>query len=189
MKPLYSAVALCFIAFGTAAPLVMPSQDPWAFASAELSDGVITGKAPTLIPYPNGKGYVLTMEYRLTVNGETLVIPRGFLFDGASVPRAAWFFIGDNYEPDFMIAALAHDWLYWSHQWPKEKADKALRDLLKASGVGAIRTAAMYRAVDLAGGPAWRKSPGVTADSLWIIEGDEIVAHPNLIRADSKVAA
>ena len=189
MKPLYSAVALCFIAFGTAAPLVMPSQEPWSFASAELRDGVITGKAPPLIPYPNGKGYVLTMEYRVTINGETVVIPRGFLFDGASVPRAVWSIIGDPFSPEFMIPAIAHDWLYWSRQWHQEKADKALFDLLKASGVGSLRAGSMYRAVRLFGSSRYKDGPVVTADSLWILEGDDIVPHPNLIRADSKEAA
>jgi len=189
MNPIIHATALCFIAFGTAAPLV-PNDSPWACAYAELRDGKISGQALPVIPYPGGKGYVLTLDYRITINGEELVIPRGFLFDGASVPDwiPKWV-IGSHYDPEFMLPALVHDWLYWSRQWPKDKADAILRDLLRANGVGFLRANAMYRAVQVAGGPAWKNGPVVTADSLWIIEGDDIVPHPNLLRADRKEVA
>lgn len=175
MKPIYSAVALCFIAFGTAAPQVMPSHDPWTFASVELKDGKITGHSPPLIPYIGGAGYVLTTEYHVTINGETVVIPRGFLFDGASIPKwvPKWI-IGSPFDPEFMLAALVHDWLYWSRQWPQEKADDALRGLLLASGVGSLRSGAMHRAVRSFGASRYKEGPEVKPDSLWIIKGDDI---------------
>ncbi|MEN9362165.1 MAG: hypothetical protein RL095_3700 [Verrucomicrobiota bacterium] len=181
------ATALCFIAFGTAAPMV-PIVSWDQTPTAVLAAGKLSGSAAPTISYPSGKGDVLLTDFRFIINGEEVVIPRGFLFDGASVPRAFWSIIGAPNEPDFMLAALLHDWLYWSHQWTKAKADAALRDLLVASGVSAIRAGAMFRAVDLFGGTAWRKAPGVTEGSRWILEGDEIVPHPKLVQADKEAA-
>lgn len=45
----------------------------------------------------------------------TFVIPRGFTYDGATVPAIAWLIIGHKTEPRFKIASCVHDWLCEHH--------------------------------------------------------------------------
>lgn len=45
----------------------------------------------------------------------TFVIPRGFTYDGATVPAIAWVIIGHKTEPRFKIASCVHDWLCEHH--------------------------------------------------------------------------
>lgn len=55
-------------------------------------------------------------------NGETIIIPKGFRFDGASVPRAFWWFIPKL--DDRILAVLGHDYLYYSDYLRNKKSDK-----------------------------------------------------------------
>ena len=43
-----------------------------------------------------------------------VVIPKGYEFDGASIPRLCWALIGSPFEPDLMLPACVHDW-YCEH--------------------------------------------------------------------------
>jgi hypothetical protein len=89
----------------------------------------------------------LVKDFWFDVDGHRYWIPRGFEFDGASIPRAFWFWVGSPFEPQFWEAALIHDWLYLTHILPRNIADEAFRLALLQAGVGAVRARIMWAAV------------------------------------------
>jgi len=43
--------------------------------------------------------------------GESITVPAGFDFDGASIPRVLWALVGSPYTGDYRDGAVVHDWL------------------------------------------------------------------------------
>lgn len=73
------------------------------------------------------------------------VVPAGFVFDGASVPRMLWSFLdpaGEAFE-----AACVHDYFYETGLKTKEFADKAFKLMLILYGVNERKAEVAYRAV------------------------------------------
>lgn len=73
------------------------------------------------------------------------VVPAGFVFDGASVPRMLWSFLdpaGEAFE-----AACVHDYFYETGLKTKDYADKAFRSMLLRYGVDKKKAEVAYRAV------------------------------------------
>lgn len=79
-------------------------------------------------------------------------IKENYNWDGASIPRFAWRFIGANTEADFLIPSLIHDVLCENHHYidnDRELSSKVFRALLIASGVSELKANIMYSAVDI----------------------------------------
>lgn len=90
-------------------------------------------------------------------------IKRGFVFDLMSIPiwaislvmirktdRRAW------------PAALEHDYRYHFAIGPRQKADRALRQGLRAAGFNALQCWAVYLAVRVAGRRYWANRVGIS---------------------------
>ncbi len=80
------------------------------------------------------------------------VIPSGFCYDGASIPKIFWRIIGSNTDNEFLIASLIHDVLCINHKYVKHDrafSTKVFRALLIASGVSKVKACVMANAVDL----------------------------------------
>lgn len=96
-----------------------------------------------------------------------LHVERGFLFDLASIPRAAWKLCAPF---ELSISApLIHDALYryggrphehaYIHPWrgfTRAEADRLFLDMMGAEGVGWLRRYPAYAAVRAFGASAWR---------------------------------
>lgn len=103
-----------------------------------------------------------------------LIIPAGFICDGASVPKILWHFM----LPDGLhrAAALVHDFLYeyrgklpigsyqrltgnkWEiidAQWERRHADKMFARILRESNVSKFKRRNAYRAVRAGGWTYW----------------------------------
>lgn len=52
--------------------------------------------------------------YYVLPSGDTLYLKAGFVYDGASIPRFFWRFIGFPLDPQYIRAATLHDGLYGS---------------------------------------------------------------------------
>jgi hypothetical protein len=90
--------------------------------------------------------------------GERIEVPVGFTTDGASVPGWAQPLTGwDPWADPQRWAGVAHDWLYTQRGVSKEHADDVFRAVLRAEGANAFKREAMYLAVKLFGGPAYRE--------------------------------
>jgi Protein of unknown function (DUF1353) len=77
-----------------------------------------------------------------------LPVPRGFQFDGASVPRWLWWLKGFSPLDRSIVAALAHDWLCEHPEiLPRVVGDAIFISLLRRSGISEWRATLMYLAV------------------------------------------
>jgi hypothetical protein len=117
----------------------------------------------------NFKGSVvweLLADYTVQIFGLVITIPRGFQSDLASIPKAFQWFIGTPWEEYFRVAALIHDYLYFTHsakcmetgQWvaiSRDTADNCLLELMRLSNVPAWKRNAMYWAVHKFAGSHW----------------------------------
>jgi hypothetical protein len=108
-----------------------------------------------------------------------IVIPQGFISDGASAPRILWTFTGII--PDGLVraGALCHDFLYvnggilpensyqqvalygWVNDpavWTRKNADRLFCRIMKESGVGKIKRRLAYRGVRMFGWMFWKNN-------------------------------
>ena len=88
-------------------------------------------------------------------NGKMYVVKKGFITDGASVPRAMWRVIGHPWA-HYMPAAVIHDAFYAFHTVSQKEADEALRDLMVSIGVSKWKANTMYAAVRAFGSFAYK---------------------------------
>ena len=78
-------------------------------------------------------------------------IPKGYCFDGASVPRFFWRIIGSNTDNKFLIAAMVHDYMCENHSCvgnDRVFSTKIFESLLKVSEVGRFKRYLMKSSVN-----------------------------------------
>lgn len=114
---------------------------------------------PRLMPTPQLAEYTLLKDFTITVNNETITIPNGLQYDGASIPAIAWTITYTPFHPMVMCPAICHDWLYANHQVEREVADKIFHQLLLDNGVGSKTAYLMYLGVRAGGGNAYKNKP------------------------------
>ena len=77
-------------------------------------------------------------------------IPKGYCYDGASIPRFFWRVIGANTENKFLVPALIHDVLCENHNfinYDKSFSTDVFNALLEGSGVRGFKRFWMKNAV------------------------------------------
>lgn len=101
----------------------------------------------------------LYRDYRVRIAGcdWAIHIARGYCSDGASIPRMLWRVLGHNWQGRAEPAAWVHDALYQTRAVPRHVADRVFRALLRANGIGPVKSWAMYRGVRLGGRRAYRR--------------------------------
>lgn len=121
---------------------------------------------------PDAQG--LPVTFYLRRDGETIVVlqedivydagplgrvtvPKGFESDGCSLPRLFWRMIGHPFDMAYLREAILHDWLYRYQPCDRRTADKIFLAALLASGVGPVRSRAIYRGLRIGGWPTWRR--------------------------------
>lgn len=109
-------------------------------------------KYPIIQPIPAEEKYILCEDYPNLINGNLIRAPKGFKFDGASIPDILKSLFYGSYDPLIVTAALVHDWLYSNHQMSRKEADRVFRKILIRDNTDTTKTALMYSAVRLGGG-------------------------------------
>jgi hypothetical protein len=94
------------------------------------------------------------MEYIIGSTHERIVVPKGFVTDFASIPKALWS-LGLSPHGQYSRAAIVHDYLYWSQGCTRAQADRLLVIAMKESKVGKFDEFAIYRGVSLGGAGSW----------------------------------
>ena len=113
-------------------------------------------KLPACRPYAkNTKFMEFSEDWYLTVDGVNVWIPKGYWYNGASIPRPFWFIMGSPFDPIYWAAAGAHDWRYLTHTCTRLEADETLFQLCRQAGVGLWKSRTIWSAVRAAGYPAW----------------------------------
>ncbi len=78
-------------------------------------------------------------------------IPKGYCYDGASIPKIFWRVIGSNTDNRFLIPALIHDVLCENHQYidcDRKFSSEVFNALLEASKVNAFKRFCMKNSVN-----------------------------------------
>jgi hypothetical protein len=104
--------------------------------------------------------YQLREDYTfIGPTGQPHTIPDGFMYDGASIPRAVWTITGITPDGLHRAATLIHDYLYLNRErydYTRRQVDELFRDQMLTLGMPRAKTRKMYRAVRLLG---WSASP------------------------------
>lgn len=80
-----------------------------------------------------------------------ILIPEGYSFDGASIPRVLWPLLGHPFSDELVLPCCVHDW-YCEHSWNYHDrliGDAVLLSLLARQGVSRWRRIMMYFGVRL----------------------------------------
>ena len=99
-------------------------------------------KQPILIPIPNENKYFTDAVYitkqKIGKKQVVITVPRGFVFDGASIPSFGWKATYTPFHPDVMAPALVHDYFYRdpeSHIFSRKEVDDLFYDMLRKNTV------------------------------------------------------
>ncbi len=93
----------------------------------------------------------------LDSKGRRWEAPRGLRFDGASIPRILWSFVGGPYEGDYRRGALMHDAGCADQSRPRAEVDWMFYDAMRCDGVGFWKAKLIYTAVRRFGWIAWNE--------------------------------
>lgn len=105
-------------------------------------------------PIPGGRFKTVGIHHFWHSYHGEVVVPSGFVFDGASVPKMLrWF--EDKCDRDIFIPSLLHDYLYKTHDRDRETADVWLRDNCEACGMPPAKAQIIYLSVRIGGAFHW----------------------------------
>lgn len=90
-------------------------------------------------------------------NGEIILVPAGFITDGASIPKIFWSIIGSPFTGKYKKPALIHDYLYAIHLTSRKRVDSIFIEGMKYLGVSRIKRVLMWFAVKVGGAFVWQK--------------------------------
>jgi len=88
-------------------------------------------------------------------DGSSIKIPKGFITDGASIPRFFWRSIGHPFQSRLVMPALIHDFCYRYKPFAKKYADELFFEMLKKNKVSNWRRYLMFWAVKYFGKSSW----------------------------------
>jgi len=118
-------------------------------------------KLPRLIAIPpNYELFEVPQDFEYHVgkegSGEIIKIPKGFITDGASIPKFAWSIIGGPLG-DYAAAAVVHDWLYYKKIYTRKKSDQIFLEAMTVLDVAWWKRNLMYRLVRMFSWLFWKK--------------------------------
>ncbi|EAJ6150290.1 DUF1353 domain-containing protein [Campylobacter lari] len=101
-----------------------------------------------VIVKPFGKDrFEVVKEFEVSLCGLNFIVPKGFISDGASVPRIFWS-IYPPYKSEYFSAAIVHDYLC-QKAYSKDDyklADKVLKEAMIELGCSKVKTFIFYHA-------------------------------------------
>ena len=83
-------------------------------------------------------------------------VPYGFVWDLASKPKIVSFLGFKQKDSRTLKASLLHDFIYYFHQVPREKADKIYYHLSLEDGYPKLKAWVEYKAIRLFAGSHWK---------------------------------
>jgi len=114
------------------------------------------------------ENYEVVEDYSYKYGENQITVPKGFVFDRASVPRVFWIIIDKDSLSN--VAPVFHDFLYRNggkvdpkklvspyRSFSREEADNLFLELMTKCGVTKARRTAAYQAVRNFGESSWKK--------------------------------
>lgn len=103
-------------------------------------------------PFINKKELHVTLFDHIKKKTYKFTVPKGYCYDGATIPRFFWRIIGSNTDNTFLIPALIHDVLCEHHEYvdnDRAFSSKVFNALLEAGEVNGFKRFIMKNSVDL----------------------------------------
>jgi len=100
-------------------------------------------------PFLNKKEFHVKIVYKGNIYN--FCIPKGYTWDGATIPKLFWRIIGSDTNPDFLIPSLIHDVLCEHHEYINYNrflSSLVFEKLLYSCGVSAPKRWIMKHCVD-----------------------------------------
>lgn len=114
-------------------------------------------------PLPDGRRWRLVFQFRYHIgkrwSENVIIVPVGFVTDFASIPWLFWAFLPSWGK--YGKAAVIHDFLYQSHNYPemshsRKEADDIFYEAMLVEGTKHWKARVMYIGVRLFGWLAWK---------------------------------
>lgn len=102
-------------------------------------------------PFVNKKTIKVTLFDHIKEEVYTFTIPKGYCYDGATIPKFFWRVIGSSTDNSFLIPALIHDVLCENHHYvnnDREFSSKVFDALLEVAEVPPFKRFLMKNSVD-----------------------------------------
>lgn len=102
-------------------------------------------------PFINKTDLTVLITDREKNKNYCFTIPKGYCFDGASIPRFFWRVIGSKTDNTFLVAAMVHDTLCENHHYvdgDRYLSTIVFERLLSVGGVGSFKRWLMKHSVD-----------------------------------------
>ena len=115
---------------------------------------------PRIEPVVDGNVWMVFEDWHVSINGRSFVVPKGFVTDGASIPRLLWRICGHPMTTRRFPIALLHDWLYSEEGYKATGLTRKEADLiyyygLRDLGFGVGSALVEYEMVRIFGGSHW----------------------------------
>lgn len=139
------------------------------------SHAMIIRGLPTITRFKGDKAWWYT-ENELGLN--TIMVPKHFVTDLASIPKPFYKYLPDD--GPYTFPAIVHDWLYWHQAGTRDDADNILREGMNAFDVEPSKVDAIYTAVHHFGWLAWDSNAKLKAQGegrlLAVIPDNPLIA-------------
>jgi len=120
---------------------------------------------------PDGKTKRILEPFRFWLDdvgvGNHILVPAGFVSDGASIPRIVWPIVGSPWTGRYVQAAVLHDYLYHKNGWvgcnrgilrlERHEVDYVFKKAMKVLNTPTYDINIIYMAVRGFGWHAWNK--------------------------------
>ena len=115
--------------------------------------------SPSLSPIINGEVWELSEHWHIVLCGRCVTIPKGFLTDGASIPRILWRVCGHPMSTKRISVAVVHDAIYSGELkgYTRKEADTIYRDALIEQGWPKWKAYLEYFTLRACGASHWSK--------------------------------
>jgi len=85
-----------------------------------------------------------------------IVVPEGFVSDGASIPRLAWIFIGSPWSGKYAPGAIIHDYIYHTNMFSRKDCDDIFMESMKVLKVPSWKRIIIHRSLRMFGWTCWK---------------------------------
>lgn len=118
------------------------------------------GEGPKVEPVVKSEVWRLTEDFCCRVDDTQIIVPKGFLTDGASIPRFLWRICGHPMTTKRFPIAVVHDFIYSlgdKNRWgyTRADADGIYRDGLVVLEFSKWKANTEYYAIKFFGGSHW----------------------------------
>ncbi len=158
------AIIICFLLLKSNCAFAKPDEeqtseiDVWI---TEMMSGTKSTTGVLILQRFKDSMYIVVKPFTWksddpSLDYQKVTVPSGFVTDLTSVPPLFW----STLRPDgnYVNAAIAHDYLYWTQERDRQEADKILSIIMKEFGIGWIKRNTIFQAVDKLGWLAWSKN-------------------------------